>query len=96
MDLVFLAEPAGRWRRLAIGGAVVVVEEPAYVLPWWPAKGDFRMLKLVEDGALNSLRTFARQFIQFSVPLVCARDVGRVLVSGETEGMAVEDDINVF
>jgi protein TonB len=25
VDLVFLAEPAGRWRRLAIGGAVVVV-----------------------------------------------------------------------
>ena len=48
------------------------------------------------DGALNNLRTFARQFIQFSVALVCARDVGRVLVSGETEGMAVEDDVNVF
>jgi hypothetical protein len=27
------------------GGAVVVVEEQAYVLPWWPAKGDFRMLR---------------------------------------------------
>ena len=48
------------------------------------------------DGALNNLRTLARQFIQFSVALVCARDVGRVLVSGESEGMAVEDDVNVF
>jgi len=48
------------------------------------------------DGALNNLRTFARQFIQFPVPLVCARDVRRVLVSGESEGMAVEDDVNVF
>jgi hypothetical protein len=36
------------------------------------------------------------QFIQFSVALVCARDVGRVLVPGESEGMAVEDDVNVF
>jgi hypothetical protein len=48
------------------------------------------------DGALNNLRTFARQFIQFSVALVCARDVGRVLVPVESEGMAVEDDVNVF
>src|SRR5712664_2674791 len=31
-----------------------------------------------------------------SVALVCARNVGRVLVSGKSEGMAVEDDVNVF
>ena len=48
------------------------------------------------DSALNNLRTLARQFIQFSVALVCARDVGRVLVSGKSERMAVEDDVNVF
>ena len=53
-------------------------------------------MKLVADGALDSLRTFARQFIQFSVALVCARDVGRVQLSDESEGMAVEDDVNVF
>jgi hypothetical protein len=53
-------------------------------------------LKFVADGALDSLRTFARQFIQFSVTLICARDVGRVLISGESEGMAIENDINVF
>jgi hypothetical protein len=52
-----------------------------------------RVFELFVDGALNNLRTFARQFIQFSVALVCARDVGRVLVPGESEGMAVEDDV---
>jgi hypothetical protein len=45
---------------------------------------------------LNSLRTLACQFIQFPVALVCARDVGRVLLSDESEGMAVEDDVNIF
>ena len=46
--------------------------------------------------ALNSLRTFARQFSQFPVAFISARDVGRVLLSGESEGMAAEDDVNVF
>src|SRR6202030_1903501 len=54
------------------------------------------VLKLVADGALNSLRTCACQFIQFSVAFVSARDVGRVVLSDESEGMAVEDDVNVF
>jgi hypothetical protein len=53
-------------------------------------------LKLVADDALNSLRTFAHQFIQFPVALVCSRDVGRVVLSDESEGVAIEDDVNVF
>ena len=53
-------------------------------------------MKLVADDALNSLRTFGRQFIQFPVAFVSARDVSGVLVSGESEGMAVENDVNVF
>jgi hypothetical protein len=55
-----------------------------------------RVFELVVDGDLNNLRTFASQFIQFPVAFICARDVGRVLVSGESESMAVEDDVNVF
>lgn len=45
---------------------------------------------------MNSPRTLAGQFIEFPVALVGARDIGWVLVSGESEGMPVEDDVNVF
>jgi hypothetical protein len=45
---------------------------------------------------MNGRRTLARQFVQFPIALVCARDVGRVLLSSEPEGMAVENDINIF
>jgi hypothetical protein len=54
------------------------------------------LLDLVSDSPMNSLRAPGGQLIQFATSLVCARDVGRVLLAGESEGVSVENDVNIF
>jgi len=92
VQVLFQAERVGEQEALPICVGWIFADLPIH-LPEDGAKG---LLEFVSHGATNGLRTLARQFIQFTIALVCARDVGRVLLSGEPEGMAVENDINIF
>ena len=62
----------------------------------FPEDGTEGLLELQADGAVNRLGTLSRQFVQFPIALVGAHDVGRVLLSAESESVTVEEDIDVF
>src|SRR5665213_2099286 len=92
VQVLFQADRVGEQEALPICIGWIFTDLPIR-LPEDRTKG---LLEFVADGAMNGLRTLVRQFIQFAIALVRARDVGRILRCSEPGGMAVENDIDIF